>query len=672
MSDQDKQIVTAEDAKRQFEQTMNGAALNRLNVQSDKEGNSYILGFKVSKSIAPVLETAVPNFVNWMQSVGSKFSYDQALKFATDSKIKFVSSRANAIAKAAEYGIRWGFIGLEPATDALMMVKSYNRERKALFNELQPVIQATKANYKTNEVIHHAFEQLHDSLITDAKRLGANLITIVPMAYTGYKEQTERNIQRKLPLPVADGLEQSMQAEMAAVQKQVDEHSAYASRQVAIQTQMAQAKPAALKEFIAKNREKIPGENGGFLDEAGMKRLFESSWSEAMRNLQWHEKNKGRNGHGDNEEAANKKKDNKQLGTGVIFGLSVVRQVVKGSIDEASAKRKEATSAWEMIRQLRSAVESQCGNPTASDGKEFSCKSADELFIDTPTGGSLPLKQYIFEVFQQNERDHGRAVIGPALRAQLMPAVDYIADAIADGRLDSLALVNLVGDGKIIEHKGKGLRKFAAADKVDELIEAQVAILNTREHIKPEEFFANFADPGLIQGTLKKNLAEMKGLEKAFFAALFPDDILLQAGVKSSEIAPLRKQVHDHMYAIVAAGMLKLNALPPEQLKEFGLTEKQMEYVHSLVEKINTGDEQAIKTAVDGRDKTALDLLRVAGLNAQTKNLAEGAGFWASRVKESTETLQKLAEAKTESAVDRETNRKGKESSEAVAPGGPA
>ena len=302
-------------------------------------------------------------------------------------------------------------------------------------------------------------------------------------------------------------------------------------------------------------------------------------------------------------------------------------------------------------------MDAHCGDKRGKSSEyedcnhDFTTKSPEDITI-TGIGNrendSFNLKEYIVEVFQQHERDRepnrnfydaktGKAIdpLKGTMLTNLMPAVDIIAEHIADGTLSGDALYKLVGENKVIQHSASGARVFAKEDQVRKVIEEELtSVLGTREVIKIEEFMAKFADPALIQDTLKKNLESMQGMEKSLFASLFPDDILVQAGMKKQDIFAARKEAHEHAYDFVAATVMHLSKKSEEELKKLGVTEQESGAINALAQKVESGDLKAIKIAVDGRDKDLVDAVRTAGLLEQVKGGAKGAGFWTERVKE--------------------------------------
>lgn len=626
-----------DDARRQYERLQQGDGLKQaLALDSDKDGNSHFLGLTVSKTLKPALETLLAAVIPYATRYGSEVTYKKILS----------GTKSTGTAALAENAVRWGLIFVKPISDIVHAGGVHSEERKALYCEFAPVIAATKANYRNNEVIRTAFDQLHDDLMTDLKMVGADLPALTPMVLFGAYDQVK--FAKSKPL-IHDEVLSKVVTENGTVTRTAPD--TWLDRVLAEEQQFN----ASLKQ------RGIEGEEAERL-----RQLFREEHAAQKEQVQ----------HPD-----------EKLGTYNNFvpllvpALAAYSQTFKDEIGKRAEARRKGSNAWEMIKHLKEEVGNECASRQSEQGngceRSFTSRSADDIYISgigTSEGKRLNLKDYIVEIFQQHERDRAPALsglrrdkdgkeslsnpLGPALVSQLMPAADVIADYIADGRLDAHALVNLVGENKVIVHQKSGGRQFAKADQVQKALNDLVAVLNTRETITPEEFFANFADPALIQDTLKNNLKAMHGAEKAFFVSLFPDDILLKAGMRKKEILAERKLAHENVYDIVGATVLHIARLAkedPERLKVLGLNEQETAAVTDLVNKIESGDYKALQTAVDGRDKTVVSAVRTAGLHEQ---LAKGgdAAFWRERVKESGEVRQKLldlAAKKTDSSNEK-------------------
>jgi len=573
----------------------------------EKTGKSQVLGFTVSRNVATIFRTLIANVVPWLSRSGGETAYNFAYRIA--------GKRPNAalIAKAAESAIRWGIVGASPIVNLIYASRLHSRDRKALFEEFAPVMAATKANYKNNEVIRVAFDELHEDIMMDLKLIAADIPTLVPQILAGIDDQKKFYEKKKHTSTIASTLTQSISERKSALDQEIKERH-------------------ELREYL-KEQAKKQG-----IDEELVMDAFHDEL-EARRNA-----------HHVQREDADENDIQKQKKQWLVLGGSLVSEVLKDNIHERSDKRRNKANAWKMIQHLKRELEEQRGK----GGDQYagvSARSADEIMID-----DMSLKNYVVDIFQQHERNRAKLngekiaqsdslnPLGPALVEHMQPAIDLIAEYIADGRLDPDALVTLVGENKIVIHQKSGARSFAKVEDVRKTLDELLAVMSTREAIKPEEFFADFADPALIQNTLKQNIQSMQGMEKAFFVSLFPNDILEQAGMSKKEINAERKRAHKNIYDIAAASVLDIAKKDGEQLKKLGLSDPVIVAVSELAQSVEAGDRQALERAVDGQDKKAiLGAIRTVGLHEQTSRVEDGENYWIQRVKEAP-TAKKIIE----------------------------
>lgn len=284
---------------------------------------------------------------------------------------------------------------------------------------------------------------------------------------------------------------------------------------------------------------------------------------------------------------------------------------------------------------------------------------AKEVDASSPSAVSM---QSVLEIFQQNERDHGRPLIGNKLMAGFEPALRQITKAIASGELDPMALFNLVGDGKVIIHYKSGKRGFANAKQVEELIKAQQRSYSPHDLTSAEEFLADLSNPEKMLSLIKQNLGSMNGNDKALFAALFPDEVLGRAGMSKSEISEAHKQAHDLMYGFVAAIIADLANKNPEYLKNIAhCSDENIEFLRNFAQQIESEGIAPVKQIVDGKDKSVIDLIRTAVLYEQMET---GKNPWTEKIKSSKSVGEILSSKRGEevvsdsSAVGRESMRR--------------
>lgn len=630
---------SAEEARRKYEQMKadNLYSIKNIGFETDENGQTTLLGLPVSGTMRPVLEMALDSVKPFIIDQS-----DRVEKVAANlaKRVGFAKSHA-ALGVAAENIFRWGIVGSKQIFDVVRYGNRYAAQRRELFATLSPVMQATGANLHNNEVIKAAYDDLHNNWVTDMKKLAADLPSLVPTAVFAWEDQMASAKRRASSRHAAD-----------AAGKSVEELRMQAGQQLSREISEARELERVLDEqrkIHMEDAKNIPNITQAELERAAY--AFDHDVAPGIR-ARHHRKAETQA----EEHRENKPKNTDKLLMGVIPITAFISQAFKSDIEEQAALRRRRVKAWKMIEHLKAEMESRCGDQRGRDGYEacerhFTSRPPEEITLSgmgSRKGEMLNLKEYIVEVFQQHERDRepgrnfydkktGRAIdpLKGSMLTQLMPAVEIIAGHIADGTLSGDALYKLVGEHKVIQHSPSGARVFVKEDALRKVIDTElVPVLGTREVMKIEEFTAKFADPALIQDTLRKNLESMKGREKALFASLFPDDILVQAGMKKQDILAARKEAHAHACDFLAATALHLSQKSEEALKAMGVTEHEAGAIHSLAQKVQDGDMKALKLAVDGRDKTAVDAVRTAGLLEQVQQGGVRAGYWTERVKE--------------------------------------
>lgn len=642
----------AEEAREQYERLKanNLNTLKNIDFETDEKGQTTYLGVPISKDMKPLLELAVdtvkPMLIGQSEKVSTGIS-----KLA--HRLGFTKSHA-AVGVVAENVFRWGLVGVVQILDTVRASSKYSRERKDLFTTLSPVIHSTGANLHNNEVIKVAYDDIHSNWVSEMKKVVADIPSLIPAGMVAWEEQLASVKRRK--------------------NKKPEHHEDHGAAGIISGNHEREKRwleeDRAMDAALARDRARVDSMAQGPARDIAERSLLSSERRvEEYRERRWNDDG-AHAPHDAGKEKANSGSYNSYMYALAPFA-SLFSQKIKSNINEEIQTRKKRVRAWKMIEHLKAELDNQCADKRVSDRngyenceRDFRSKSPEEIYISgigSREGEQINLREFVVELFQQHERDrdHNRSfydkktgkAIDPlkgAMLNNLMPSVDIIAESLANGTISGDALYKLVGENKVIKHSPSGARVFVKEDELRKYIDKELApVLGTREGMKPEEFMAKFANPALIEETLKKNLAAMHGLEKALFASLFPDDILEHAGVKKKEITELRKRAHEHAYDFVASAVMYLSKKTPEELKALGVSEKEAGSINSLADRVNEGDMKALKLAVDGRDKEVLDAVRTAGLLEQVKDggkEAEGEGrkFWAERVKEMSATRQQL------------------------------
>jgi len=324
----------------------------------------------------------------------------------------------------------------------------------------------------------------------------------------------------------------------------------------------------------------------------------------------------------------------------IMGGVSAFKQGLEYYVADESKKHAvdHHPTAWRMIQGLRERLEEIAG-PNREDGV---CGFTN---IDSHHLGSI--KNQVKDVIQQHEIDMKRGEItGTGNLKALNDVSQLIAEALADGTIDAYALVNLVGDGKVIGRgqSGKKAIDIAAA-------ESQIASLRDKLGAcvapDPQEFYAHFDSPEVMKEALKKHLHEMHSVEKVCFASLFSDGVLKAAGMAQEEIVAARKQAHRHMYNLVAANVKELAEKSKDELAKLQIKEEDIDALLQMADQIEMGDKQALKNLVDGRGRVLLqNILGVAAL----QELQADKNAWAERMKPRRRESDRAQDSRAEEA----------------------
>lgn len=241
-------------------------------------------------------------------------------------------------------------------------------------------------------------------------------------------------------------------------------------------------------------------------------------------------------------------------------------------------------SALEMIIELNKQVSSKPDARSFEVPRGFQSKGGRE---------SYPLEEYLMRICIQHQKDMAdidpeHTEIREALRDDLASAVKPIADAIRKGDISTMALVGLVGEGKIIKKHG---RSIADPEEVQGSIKREAPKQAVLAPVDPVEYYKDVA---FSRGQLKAALKSLQGDEKISFATMFPDSVLAEAGMKKDEIKSMRDATMKHYDTMLSEAMLGLNAKSDEALKAEGLVKKEIAHVRSAAKLINSQGEKAI------------------------------------------------------------------------------
>ena len=555
--------------------------------EEEKNGHKkyHWLWFDVPKEAVPMLTyvgSTLPTIISgWAGE--ALYNNSSALYERLNNKFKFVGADKVSL-NAHKYGLRTaaafsaGLIAIQPTFGVVNSFRNKSKERKEIRDNMATILAADKKAYAANEVIQTAMEKTHEHFVDGLKHVAADLPAVLMSGYFAFCDH------KKL---VADKTAKQEQAEIAR-----GGASAFNIEQDKKQAQL----DAKRKELQAKY-----GED---------KTAFDDAWADYRSDLnqEWHRLRTGQH---------TTEKPKSELGAeakvAVVAGAGLLGSMIKGIISKDDDRKKRKT-AYEQIMKLKEEA-------------------------DAGTLKDANLTNRIIDIFQHNEVDRGRTKFGPALLEKLQPLAERMGEVVASGELDPLALVNLVGDRKVVNK-----RRFISSEDLEDLLDAQRKVFSTHEKTPLDEFLADFQNPTMIMKAVKENLQNLRGSERAVFASLFSDDVLLHAGIKKSEIVPLRAQGHDFMYEFVKRSAFEMGKKTDEELKQEGLSVQHIENIRALNELLDQGNEKELHTMIDRGDPVVAAARNVA-LGQQLKG-SSARKIWADAVKKGPTTAEIVAAQK--------------------------
>lgn len=625
--------LTAEQAQKNFEKSQQEATKNLIastSVTEVKDENGihhYWMGFEVPEEMLPILGqlgSVAPNYISSMLKGGV---YEEAKKIAEMAIKEFgieaskdASHNAGLATAAAVTGL---LVGMQPISEVWQGVSQRSRERDKVYKNLADVI--STSDYKNNEVIQTALDRSNKLFSNGVRRAVAELPIVAMNAWYAFKDHkslsAEKTVEQELKKGTA--LEASEMFALAAEIKERDKEIAkvktdyfrkHAGFDIRNKDEDAIAKE--LKEDSAKNKKY---------------QETEKSWKDMevelrqKKRAQQKAEAEGKIGKNENEASP----EAKLLMLNLVAGAS---QALKSSSSKKSNESQKTKCAYELIMSMK---------------KDFDNGNIRE--------GSNITKQ-IVDIFQANEVDRGRAHIGPALIAKFQPLAKRIGEVIADGELSPLSLINLVGEGMVMNH-----RRFVSDEDLEQIIDKQRSIFGSHDKTSFEDFLADFLNPEAVVASMKDSLKELKGKERALFACLLPDDAAFSMGVRKEELSVLRRAGHEQMYEFVKKEIVRISQSTDDELEKTGLSKEQFSAIKNAAKKIeNTsekGDEKDIKKLIEGSkgDKNNIIVaVRKIELEDLMASQEKPQGFWTARMaakaspKKIEEKIQEIKEERAE------------------------
>ncbi len=558
-------------------------------------------------TVPPEMERSVNTILGpltaWLSKSASGFVYNQTKAIAEgklfERHLPSVAGKASKIAMFAELGTMWGILAFRPISEFIATNHQYTLDRLHLSRDIRSACEATGADAHHNEVVRAAYNGLHDGWVGDLKMMIPGLLVLAAQAPYGMKLQDKILKNREGEIDLA-----KLSAEVGKANPTDTPAQIKAKAAVAQQRAVAEEHKAMRATFFEVNDDFKPNTTEG---EEQFKRFME-------RNPRATSATAVQDAHAPNA----------AMGDLMTFGgLSGIAGMLGQDVEKAMQKSADGKgkihSSYDLIVKLKEQM--QAGNNKQSVHKA------------------------VVEIFQQLEEDMHRTKFAGGLLEKLEDLTKPIAEAIGNGTLDPLALVKLAGEHQVIEHGTGGKRAFRSEEAIEKSLQELLGCQIRKEHeVSAETFLGTFANQLLAKETIKKNLAELKGEERDFFISILPMELLVDAGLAEAEICERRQAAHGQLYDQVASAVIHIAAQNEEMLKEHGMSAKDVAALKQLSKKILAGDEEAVKMAVDGKEKQIIANIAAVELSEQ---IAGNQAVWTERVKESKSLEERIATIKS-------------------------
>lgn len=559
-------------AQRNFQDTQNqsiGSLVDASKI-TQKDGKSYWFGIELSPDMANTMALVsglLPNYVNELLR-GGVYKHAESLTNYLNKKFELGLAdgawrRAGLRASLAVSGL---VVAAQPLTQVAVSVRDHIKNRAEIKKALADIIEHNKQGYEDNEVIKTAMERANDTMWTGIEHAAAELPMVILNGY--YALQGHKQFKEET------GRTEALKA-------------SFSSSNLSAAQRLMEADAAEMVE-----REGFVNEYG----EEAAKKYYDRALQERKEEERRAKRNSASTTQNDNP-----KNEGEMHRILPLLGTGIASSLIKGIIAKSDKEGKSKHCAYELIMQLQEKAAS--GHISESSN----------------------ISKQVIEIFQQNEMDRGRPPFGPVLLEKMEPLAKRIAEVVAKNEVEPLALVNLVGEGKVSSH-----RHFVSQEKLEEIIDEQRRIFGTHERTSLDDFLADFQSPKVVLSAVTENLKNLQGNQKALFATLFSDDVLLAAGIKKEEILPLRSQGHDFMFGFVVERTKELAQKTKEELANEGLSKKQIESIFSLNGLIEAGNERKVHDAINGGD-LAMAAVRNATITEQLKG-GDAKALWVERV----------------------------------------
>ncbi len=524
-------------------------------------------------SVSPTVASAIRVGINWAQPIIRRGSEDfiRTHGESTLSRLPISGNRAADIANYAAHAVGWGMTFYDELSGVNDSTKKYWADKAALKEKLSTVSSAYGGGLgalRGNEVL--AVEQrrigqcFRSRLMYDTTKL----IASAPQAYIKMLDDNERRMGLKdngVQWKPGESNESFVSRQNAAMKRMRSARNAltetiHAEAVVEAESKLAaETTPAKIEAF--KNRN--PDDNNASVQDITDKireELTESIYQDMLLDREEVEKNQGK---------PTPEKDRRDITKELFVPLGALgSEIAKDAVDKRDQGRELKTTALDLIRKLNDKLRE---DPDARkvDGK--------------------PLETYIVDIFRTHQENMGEPSLGKRYKDRFDDyAAKEIAEAIYTGEMHPMALVNLVGERKIVKPGGKDV---ATRSEIDVAINEQKEKMPARFDIDPDEYIA---EAGFSIDDVKATIDSQEGRAHDFAMSVYPKEVLLKAGYKDDEIELAYANEKAHMAEDLGKTFLDLATLSDEELKAANITPDEIKHVREWAEEYREQGPEAV------------------------------------------------------------------------------
>ncbi len=243
-------------------------------------------------------------------------------------------------------------------------------------------------------------------------------------------------------------------------------------------------------------------------------------------------------------------------------------------------------------------------------------------------GKTLPLVAYVAEIMLQHARDMSDmnpeyTEIRDALKDNVIAAAKPLADAIDKGDISALALIDYIGNGKIVRNKG---RLIASTEEVTAMIEHDAVKHVQHLAVDPKDFWSD-APYNAKEG--KEEFASLQGEERIWATTLVPHDMRKQFGITDQESKEADAIPAKQLEKVLAELTLGAGTLSDEALHELEQASPEIKQLRDAKNQIEAKGEAAVHdlkstpTHPIGIERILLGILVGKNKNGQKNGFAE-------------------------------------------------